>query len=69
VVIGYDNDVPGNDAALFLFRLFPFASRLQLPPGMDIGDARVAGLDPFAQLADALSRADSFATRCVVPLE
>ena len=47
VVIGYDNDAVGNDAAVFFFRLFLQAERLPLPEGLDIGDAWLEDTDFF----------------------
>jgi len=50
VIIGYDNDAVGNDAAVFFFRLFSRAERLPLPEGLDIGDAWLADPSLFKDL-------------------
>lgn len=50
VVIGYDNDTAGNEAAIFFFRLFSQAKRLPLPEGLDIGDAWLMNPDFFKDL-------------------
>ena len=39
LVIGYDNDAAGNEAAIFFFRLLPHVKRLPLPEEQDIGEA------------------------------
>jgi len=50
LVIGYDNDATGNEAAVFFFRLFSRTERLLLPEGLDIGDAWLTAPDFFRDL-------------------